>query len=204
MAKKLIFAAAMVTSVAISPDLLLAQGQGGGHHRGLAAAAKAAAAPLGAPGIRGAGPRDISRRPLASGASMNNVSGSLQRSNGGLRGNTGGIDDLPASSPAAPRPQQILDQRLQQADHLRAISDRNGNEHLAQTADRMTASAQTNFQRQQAALTAHGNDVPPAPATPAPATPAAGSPPIAGSFPPAAAAPANPPRAARGFWFRSR
>lgn len=45
-------------------------------------------------------------------------------------------------------PEQIQFKRLQQADHLRAISERNGNEALLETADRMEASAVRNFERQ--------------------------------------------------------
>jgi hypothetical protein len=50
------------------------------------------------------------------------------------------------------REQRKLEHRQQVADHLREISDRNGNEHLKQVADDMDARAQTHYDKQMAKI----------------------------------------------------
>lgn len=94
-------------------------------------------------------------------ASQSLSKGSYGKSNGSLNRAAKGLNRVgQASGPAlgdaaggdlqAPLSNQdrILDKRLQQADHLRAVSERNGNERLLETADRMDASAIRNYERQ--------------------------------------------------------
>lgn len=75
-------------------------------------------------------------------------------------------------------PEDIQLKRFQQAEHLRAISERNGNESLLETADRMESNATRNYERQ-----AGEAEVPQVSESPAPAT----------------KSPAK-----KGFWFRWR
>jgi hypothetical protein len=58
------------------------------------------------------------------------------------------MSDLPDSSQSLENFERIRTQRIEQADHLRGIAKQNGNEHLLETAERMEASAETNYLRQ--------------------------------------------------------
>jgi hypothetical protein len=112
-----------------------AQGKGGGLNRALGASSKANSA------------RGLSRP----NSGLSRAGGNLARSNSLGKAAAG----MPrASAPGAlegnaalANQQRILDHRLQQAEHLRGISERNGNERLLSTADRMDASATRNFER---------------------------------------------------------
>lgn len=64
---------------------------------------------------------------------------------------------------AAGNPSRILDKRLSQAEHLRQVSEANGNERLMGTADRMEQNAVRNYERRTGAMAPAG-DRPPAPA----------------------------------------
>ncbi|MEQ1824604.1 MAG: hypothetical protein ABL921_01610 [Pirellula sp.] len=96
--------------------------------------------------------------------------------------------------------EQIQQQRLKQAEHLRAIADRNGNEALLTTANRMEASANANYHRQSSSAHPVSNpagapdSVVVAPETQT-ATPATA---------PASLKQKSSTAAKRGFWFRSR
>lgn len=62
---------------------------------------------------------------------------------------------------AADNQSRILDKRLSQAEHLRAVSEANGNERLMETADRMEQNAVRNYERRTGAA-APPTDAPPA------------------------------------------
>jgi hypothetical protein len=83
---------------------------------------------------------------------------------------------------------RIQQQRNQQAEHLRMISEQNGKMMLAATADRMEGNAQRNFDRQHSVVTQVG--------------PTAQTVGTAAPVNAAASRPASAP--SRGFWFRSR
>ena len=100
------------------------------------------------------------------------------------------VPELPAPTSEegtdSSNPQKILDHRLAQAEHLRSISARNGNEHLLNTADRMEANAQRNYDRQTGLSAPTDSNSLPAPTVTDPlSTESVG-------------------QARRGFWFRSR
>jgi hypothetical protein len=185
---------ALMVSVLLTPACLLAQGKGNGINRGLGAAAKGAAS-AGMP--RSGGP--FARDPALRGGATLNRAGGLQRANmATARGDS--LPTVEGDGLAGENPQRILDQRLDQAEHLRALSERNGNERLLDTADRMEASANRNFERQQQRFapaptepTDESNTVPEA----TPAESAVGTGTVTTVAPSA-------PRTRRGFWFRSR
>lgn len=193
MLRKFAIPSLMVT-VLLTPASLLAQGKGNGVNRGLGAAAKgASSAGMG----RSGGP--IARDSAARGGATLGRAGGLQRANlATARGNL--PPTVAGEGMAGENPQRILDQRLDQAEHLRALSERNGNERLLDTADRMEASANRNFERQQQRFTesptepTDGSGAVPE-ATPAESGTAAG---------PVTTAAQAVPRTKRGFWFRSR
>ncbi|MGV3486887.1 MAG: hypothetical protein ACO1RT_20900 [Planctomycetaceae bacterium] len=114
--------------------------------------------------------------------------------------------DRSALGKTTDNPQRILQQRMQQAEHLRAISQRNGNEALQQTADRMEASATTNFERQSMRLSAPNGEVIPhgEPTTDSEMQPVADptAQPVTTAGPKAKAK--TSATAKRGFWLRSR
>lgn len=154
-------------------DALLAQGRGPGAGRGLGSAANSAAA---AGQGMGRSSQAISRGNSYAGgaaAATNRSANALQRS--------GSLSGQPAANHA-----RIEQHRIAQADHLRSLSERNGNESLMGTADRMQASASTNYQRQSTLAPSEGGMAETASAA-------------------AAIAPTRQPAGGkRGFWFRSR
>ena len=127
-----VLAAAVIAS---SSTIALAQGKGGGLNRALGASSKAG-------GAKGLG---------KSTDGLSRATGNLARSNAGLSKATTGLSRAGGApvegDPALANQQRILDHRMQQAEHLRGISERNGNERLLDTADRMEASATRNFER---------------------------------------------------------
>lgn len=64
----------------------------------------------------------------------------------------GETSDVHDSSQSLENFERIRSQRMDRAEHLREIAEQNGNEHLLETADRMQASAETNFLRQTESL----------------------------------------------------
>lgn len=170
------------------------------------AAAPSAAAPSAAPTAsahRGhALPRDLNQvGPVAAGVGRG--ARGFERSTAAVHGTV----PQQAGHQPGDRPlsnfERIQQHRLQQAEHLRGIAERNGNDHLLDTADRMEASANQNYQRQTGALppTAGPTSTPGAApevgsetVTVTPAAPAASTA-VRGR-------PTTTPR--RGFWFRSR
>lgn len=124
-----------------------AQGKGGGLNRALGASSKSGVAR----GLGGNSSNGLAR-----------ANGSLARGSGGLNKATPGLsragfprgsslDDTTApvtGDQSLATQQRILDHRRQQAEHLRGISERNGNTRLLDTADRMDGNAIRNFERQ--------------------------------------------------------
>jgi hypothetical protein len=184
----------------ISTDLR-AQGKGIGLNRGLSAAAK---------GSSSTGLTKAMGKSANAGNGLLRSGSGFGRTGGGLNGSgaadTGSpvvsvpdaADAVSGTTQALDNQQSILTKRLQQADHLRAVSAANGNEHLLETADRMQANATTNFQRQQQRLNATMTD----PSTGSTTTPSASS--ITTDTPTAPLATAPQPRIRRGLWIRSR
>jgi hypothetical protein len=180
---------------------LHAQGKGTGLNRGLAAAAKGSSS---------------SGLAKAMGKSASASNGVLRSGSGFGRTSSGpqNTSALPPSSPtvsvpdsadggsvamqASDNPQRILDHRLQEADHLRAVSTANGNQHLLDTADLMQANATTNYQRQEQRLNqTTPNSSPDSSTTPSPTS-------VTSDASNTTSAGATHARARRGFWFRSR
>jgi hypothetical protein len=158
----------------ISAPMVLAQGRGNGLNRGLGGQAKGGAAQAARAG---------SNLARSGGMGLNRAAPGLSRMGSGPK----------APAPSAPgegdrslgNQQRILDHRQQQAEHLRGVSERNGNERLLETGDRMDSSAVRNFERQ----TGTTYQPPAAEGAPAPAPPVQT---------------ATQPRKPQGFWFRSR
>ncbi len=130
------------TSVALSllvvGSTALAEGRGQGLNRALAAAA------------RGSSNSGLARAGQSAARSQNGLSrggANLGRSANGLNRASSGISHSQALGAQTSNATRIRDKRLQQADHLREISARNGNERLLDTADRMQDSAQRNYDR---------------------------------------------------------
>jgi hypothetical protein len=67
-----------------------------------------------------------------------------------------------ASQPAA-NAERILQHRLNQADHLDGVAARNGNERLAENAERMRAQAQQQYNDRMQRLGVLPDSAPPAP-----------------------------------------
>jgi hypothetical protein len=133
---------------------------------------------------------------------MGRASGGLQRANDANSPSIEMPSDTSGNDRAIANQQSILDHRQDQANHLRDLSERNGNEHLQATADRMDANANRNYQRQQTRLTGVTTD---------PSGSSAGgggttSDPGASGTPNTTAATTTTvvPQARRGLWFRSR
>ena len=168
---------------------------------------------------------------------LSRAGGKLARGNQGLNKAASGLARGPKNVPTPAMPaevdpaltnqQRILDKRFQQADHLRGISERNGNERLLGTADRMEASATRNFERRTGTTLppppTDGSTTPPTDGSTTPPTdgsttpPTDGSttpPPTDGSVTPPSDGTAQPTAAAletarlktkpSGFWFKSR
>jgi hypothetical protein len=208
MQSKLTLAIVAAALLAGTTTAAFAQGKGGGLNRALGASAKAGNA-------RGLG---------KSSDGLARASGNLARGNMGLNkaapgfSRAGAARNLPLDGTATPgdedpslaNQQRILDKRFQQAEHLRGISERNGNERLLGTADRMDASATRNFERRM------GTTLPPPPTdglTPptdgstAPPTDGSTTPPTDGSIAPATAPVLEASKLKSkpsGFWFKSR
>jgi len=130
--------------IAISPALMLAgntvfaEGHGQGLNRALAAAA------------RGSGNSGLARAAQSTARSPSGLAKSgakLGRSANGLSRASKGLSHSQALAAQTSNAARIRDNRLAQADHLRDVSARNGNTRLLDTADRMQASAQTNYDR---------------------------------------------------------
>jgi hypothetical protein len=195
-------AAIMICLTAAYAPLLLAQGKSGGFNRALSAAAKGSSAS----GLAKATGKssNATNRVLRSGSAFGRTANGLQRANATLDSSTVPTVEVPAAGPALDNPQRILDQRLQQADHLRALSESNGNQHLLDTADRMQANATTNFERQQLQLNPTVPD-PSATSTTTPTPPTTSAPPSVSTDTQSAPLTGTPQtRTRRGFWFRSR
>ena len=125
-------------SLLVVGSTAFAEGRGQGMNRALAAAA------------RGSSNSGLARAGQSAARSQNGLSrggASLGRSANGLNRASSGLSHSQALSAQTFNSTRIRDKRLQQADHLRDISERNGNERLLDTADRMQESAQRNFDR---------------------------------------------------------
>ena len=175
----------------LAAQFVSAQGKGNGFGRGLGNAARGGA--LGAAAAQGKGP--AAQQPGQRFGSMRGTAANVNRRPIGAKpaSHPSQRTAMPgeAGAPSTPltNAERIQQHRLQQAEHLRSISERNGNEALMNTADRMEARANTNYQRQSGLPAQARNDsaqsetIPTVPAT-------------------AVAQPKPAPR--RGFWFRSR
>ena len=116
--------------------------EGNGHGQGLNRALTAAA--------RGSGNSGLARAAQSTTRSQNGLTKSgtsLGRSANGLNRASNGMSHSQALAAQTSNAERIRDKRLEQADHLRSVSARNGNTQLLETADRMQNSAQTNFDR---------------------------------------------------------
>ncbi len=196
MSRNICLSCAVLGVLVVGPMQVLADGKGGGLNRALKGGAKGPinAGPGRQGGLSGHGGDELARR----GPGLGRAGSGLQRAGIG----TAHTPPLAADGNPVTNQQRILDHRLNQAEHLRGISERNGNEHLLETADRMEANATRNFERQQQRF-AGDTTVPPSSTGEAPAptltTPNAEEPvPVTTPTAPTAS------RAGRGFWFRSR
>ena len=116
--------------------------EGHGHGQGLNRALSAAARSSGNSGLARA-----TQSTTRSGSRLSNDGTNLGRSANGLNRASSGMSHSQAISAQTSNAARIRDHRLEQADHLREISARNGNTRLLDTADRMQTSAQTNYER---------------------------------------------------------
>lgn len=185
MFRALAMTAFAASCLALGAESMYAQGRGGGWHRGLSAAAGAASGS--AASQAGAG--------LARAHGNGNWTAKTGSAVGGFQRAQGALNRSVSPAPGNPLSNQdrIYQHRLGQAEHLRSVAQKNGNEALLETADRMEANAARNYQRQTGITL---------PTTPSTTDPAAGE-----STAPAeiTAAPAQSPTTPkRGFWFRSR
>jgi hypothetical protein len=89
------------------------------------------------------GPAGASRGSVAKSPSASGLSHGLKG-----RGNGRAPETASSETRGQDNPERIRDQRLEQADHLRQVGERNGNERLNTTADRMQANAQKQYVRQ--------------------------------------------------------
>jgi hypothetical protein len=115
-----------------------AEGRGQGMNRALAAAA------------RGSSSSGLARAGQSAARSQNGLSrggANLGRSANGLNRASRGLSHSQGLAAQTSNAARIRDKRLQQADHLRDISERNGNERLIDTANRMQESAERNYDR---------------------------------------------------------
>ena len=122
----------------VAGSTALAEGRGQGLNRALAAAS------------RGSSNSGLARAGQSAGRSQNGLARSganLGRSANGLNRASLGRSHSQALTAQTTNAARIRDKRLQQADHLRIISERNGNERLLDTADRMQESAERNYDR---------------------------------------------------------
>jgi hypothetical protein len=128
----------LALSLLVVGSAALAEGRGQGLNRALAAAS------------RGSSNSGLARAGQSAARSQNGLSrgsASLGRSANGLNRASNGLSHSQALTAQTFNAARIRDKRLQQADHLRDISERNGNERLLDTADRMQESAQRNYDR---------------------------------------------------------
>ena len=126
---------------------LFAEGRGHGLNRALAAAAR---------GSSNSGLARAGQSAARSGSGISGSSANVGRSANGLNPAAAGMQHGQSDAAQASNFARIRDNRLQQADHLRQISERNGNARLGSTADRMEQSAQTNYSRQIGETNAEG------------------------------------------------
>ena len=195
---------AACTSAAAADSVFAQQGRGLGRGLGNAATASATASASRGMGHSAEVASRAAGSPNTAAPGFNRAASSLNRGAPGLqRSAVARGSALPPMTGAGFHSQartnhdRITQQRLQQADHLRALSQRNGNEALQATADRMEANALENQQRWQTQFES-GGPVPGEAALAAPHAPAVTAPALPA---PAAKARGN---AKRGFWFRSR
>ena len=149
MHKHVLLAISMTALSALATAPLLAQGNGGGPTRALSAHARTGAALSGGnlarSGARVAGGTRVAGGLNKGGGANVSAAARLSRPGSGVARASG------SASANANRPQANQDRQLahrqQQADHLRANAERNGNDHLLETADRMDASATRNYER---------------------------------------------------------
>lgn len=181
-------------------NTLLAQGKAPGVGRGLGTAASGATAAGKGIGRASDAIPATSSSAARPGLAVNRKETGLQRS-GNAAARVRPLQPLGDGfrQPTLNQP-RIADQRLQQAEHLRGLSERNGNESLLMTADRMEASALANQARPLG-----------------PAGPVAPGPPSAAQVEPNGQAETRPARVVapdakangnlnskRGLWLRSR
>ncbi|MGI8979376.1 MAG: hypothetical protein ACR2FY_09130 [Pirellulaceae bacterium] len=125
-------------SILVVGSTVLAEGRGQGLNRALAGAA------------RSSSNSGLARAGQSAARSQNGLSrgsANLGRSANGLNRASNGMSHSQAIAAQTSNAARIRDKRLRQADHLREISARNGNERLLDTADRMQDSAQRNYDR---------------------------------------------------------
>jgi hypothetical protein len=169
-----------IALLSFSVSTVAAQGKRQGAGKSLGSLGRAASSAKAARATRGLSKANDAMSRINQG--LGSSSGGVQRASSALNRGPDFQKPSKASEDFTTNSQRILDHRLDQAEHLRGIAARNGNEHLLETADRMEANAQENYQRQSD------------PALEQDATP-----------PPTTTIPANKvSKAPRGFWFRSR
>lgn len=183
---------ALLCSICSATDAL-AQGQG--HSRSLDALKRA--------GTSAAAPRTghVLSRPndaaTQAGDRLGQANGGLDRTNKAVTRAPDSQTPSTGTDTSKNNPQRILDHRLDQADHLRQLADKNGNDHLRDTATRMEANATKNNAKQTSATPSNQNSTP--------AT--SGSTPTSTTAAPTSTTPAPTIRmgsARRGFWLQSR
>jgi hypothetical protein len=138
--------ASVAMLVIASENCLYAQGRGQGVGRSLSSLNRAASHGGGAQAAA-----NLSRASSRAGkpnSGLNQATSNVQRASSSLSR----VPELRSPPVAAASPlknqQRIMDKRLEQAEHLRQISQKNGNERLLSTADRMEESAIRNYDRQ--------------------------------------------------------
>jgi len=164
------FGLALVVTLLAVRENALAQGKGQGLTKAMSAASKSSSSA----GL-GRASQNLSKAGSSFGksnAGLNRAVGGANRSAMGLNhAHTPGTAPLPGDSGTADgaieqtqpdaNQQQILDQRLGQAEKLRQLSERNGNTRLLDTADRMDANAIRNYERQSGQLYQPSGDLTP-------------------------------------------
>ena len=125
-------------SLLFAGSTVLAESRGHGLNRALSAAAR---------GSSNSGLARAGQSAARSGNGLSQSGANLGRSAIGLNRAASGMSHGQALGAQTSNAARIRDQRLQQADHLREISAKNGNERLLDTADRMQSSALKNYDR---------------------------------------------------------
>jgi hypothetical protein len=123
----------------------LAEGKGHGLGKAMASASKASNSSA---GLHRATQKATAASARSSNGSLKRAGQGVTRASGLGRSLAGAEESTASTSRSLNNQQRILDKRLEQAQHLRQVSARNGNERLLDTAERMEGSAIGNYERQ--------------------------------------------------------